>query len=82
MKMMKLKDSRVKISRLHEDAFNIGKVVDYADPKLFNLKCCYATKWDQLLVGFFSFTAILLHLISNICDIHVIRSVPCSKESH
>jgi hypothetical protein len=32
--MMKLKDSRVKISQLQEDAFNISKVVDYADPKL------------------------------------------------
>jgi len=32
--MMKLKDSRVKISRLQEDAFSIGKVVDYANPKL------------------------------------------------
>jgi hypothetical protein len=32
--MMKLKDSRVKISQLQEDAFNIGKVVDYADPEL------------------------------------------------
>jgi hypothetical protein len=31
--MMKLKDSR-KISRLQEDTFSIGKVVDYANPEL------------------------------------------------
>ncbi len=31
---MKLKDSRVKISQLQEDAFNIGKVVEYVHPKL------------------------------------------------
>ncbi len=29
-----LKDSKVKISRLQEDAFSIGKVVDYAISKL------------------------------------------------
>jgi hypothetical protein len=32
--MTKLKDSRVKVSQLQEDAFNIGKVVNYANPKL------------------------------------------------
>jgi hypothetical protein len=32
--MMKLKDSMVKISRLQEDTFSIGKVIDYAEPKL------------------------------------------------
>jgi hypothetical protein len=32
--MMKLKDSKVKISRLHEDAFSICKVVDYANLEL------------------------------------------------
>jgi hypothetical protein len=29
---MKLKDSKVKISRLQEDAFNASKVVDYVGP--------------------------------------------------
>jgi hypothetical protein len=26
--------------------------------QLLNCKCCYATKWDQLLVGIFCFTTI------------------------
>jgi hypothetical protein len=42
--MMKLKDSKVKISQLQEDAFSIGKVVGYVNLELFNYKCCYATK--------------------------------------
>jgi hypothetical protein len=32
--MMKLKYSKVKISQLQKDAFIIGKIVDYVDPKL------------------------------------------------
>jgi hypothetical protein len=35
--MIKLKDSRVKILQLQEDAFNIGKIVDYVDPKLMRV---------------------------------------------
>jgi hypothetical protein len=46
----------VKISWLQEDAFSIGKVVDYADLELFNCKCCYATKMGLIVSGY-----LLLH---------------------